>query len=32
MGGDQLPSWRETGAKQGIVEFIAGVTSPESAD
>jgi len=32
MGGDQLPSWRETAAKQSIAEFITAVTSPESAD
>jgi len=32
MGGDQLPSWRETAAKQSIAEFVAAVTSPESAD
>lgn len=32
MSGDQLPSWRETSAKQPITEFVAAVTSPESAD
>jgi haloacid dehalogenase-like hydrolase len=32
MGDDQLPSWRETGVKQSIVEFVAAVTDPGSAD
>ena len=32
MGDDQLPSWRETLAKQSIVEFVAAVTNPDSAD
>jgi hypothetical protein len=29
---DRLPSWRETSAKQAIVEFVAAVTDPDSAD
>ena len=32
MGGDQLASWRETPARQSIVEFVASVTDPDSAD
>ena len=32
MGGDQLASWREIPAKQSIVEFVASVTDPDSAD
>jgi hypothetical protein len=32
MSGDQLPSWRDTSAKQSITEFIAAVTDRESAD
>ena len=32
MTADQLPSWRETSAKQSIVEFVAAVTEPESPD
>ena len=32
MSGDRLPSWRETPAKQAIVEFLAAVTDPDSAD
>jgi phosphoglycolate phosphatase-like HAD superfamily hydrolase len=32
MDGDQLPSWRETPAKQSVVEFVAAVTDPGSAD
>ena len=29
---DPLPSWRETPAKQSIVEFVAAVTRPGSPD
>ena len=29
---DQLPSWRETSAKQAILEFVAAVTDPDSPD
>jgi hypothetical protein len=32
MNGDQLPSWRETRAKQSILEFAAAVTSSDSPD
>lgn len=32
MSGDQLPSWRETPARQAIVEFAAAVTDPDSAE
>jgi phosphoglycolate phosphatase-like HAD superfamily hydrolase len=32
MRADQLPSWRERPAKQSIVEFVAAVTTPGSAD
>ena len=32
MIADPLPSWRETGAKQSIVEFVAAVTHPDSPD
>lgn len=32
MTGDQLPNWRETAAKQSIVDFVDAVTDPESAD
>jgi hypothetical protein len=32
VDGDQLPSWRQTPAKQSIVEFVAAVTDPDSAD
>jgi phosphoglycolate phosphatase-like HAD superfamily hydrolase len=32
LSGDQLLSWRETPAKQAIVEFVAAVTNPDSAD
>jgi hypothetical protein len=32
VGGDQLPSWRETRAKRSIVEFVAAVTDPGSPD
>jgi haloacid dehalogenase-like hydrolase len=32
MDGDRLPSWRETPAKQAIVDFVAAVTDPDSAD
>ncbi len=30
MATDALPSWRETPAKQSIVEFVAAVTNPDS--
>jgi haloacid dehalogenase-like hydrolase len=29
---DSLPSWRETAAKQSILDFIGAVTDPKSAD
>ena len=32
MNADPLPSWSETAAKQSILEFIAAVTDPNSAD
>jgi hypothetical protein len=32
VGGDQLPSWRETRAKRSTVEFVAAVTDPGSPD
>ncbi len=32
MSGDQLPSWRDTPAKQSITEFVAAVTDRGSAD
>src|ERR1700757_4308645 len=32
MSADELPSWRETTAKQSIVEFVAAVTDPGSPD
>ena len=32
MGTDELPGWRETSAKQSIVEFLAAVTDPDSPD
>ena len=32
MAGDPLPSWRQTPAKQAIVEFVAAVTDPDSAE
>jgi haloacid dehalogenase-like hydrolase len=32
MTGDPLPSWRQTPAKQAIVEFVAAVTDPDSAE
>jgi hypothetical protein len=32
MSGVELPSWRETAAKQSIVEFVAAVTDPDSPD
>ncbi len=32
MALDQLPSWRETAARQAIVEFVAAVTDADSAD
>ena len=28
----ELPGWRETGPRQAIVEFVAAVTDPDSAD
>jgi phosphoglycolate phosphatase-like HAD superfamily hydrolase len=31
MSGDRLPSWRQTPARQAIVEFVAAVTDPGSA-
>jgi haloacid dehalogenase-like hydrolase len=32
MSGEQLPSWRETPAKQSILSFVEAVTSRDSAD
>ena len=32
VGVDQLPSWRETSAKQAIMEFVAAVTDPDAPD
>jgi hypothetical protein len=32
MSPEQLPSWRDTPAKHSILEFIAAVTDPDSAD
>jgi hypothetical protein len=32
MTADGLPGWRETTAKQSIVEFVAAVTDPDSPD
>jgi haloacid dehalogenase-like hydrolase len=32
MSGDQLPSWRERPAKRSILDFVAAVTDPGSAD
>ena len=32
MSADELPSWRETTAKQSIVAFVAAVTDPDSPD
>jgi hypothetical protein len=32
VGGDQLPSWRETPAKRSIVDFVAAVTGHDSPD
>src|ERR1700746_1380559 len=32
MSADKLPGWRETTAKQSIVEFVAAVTDPDSPD
>jgi hypothetical protein len=32
MTGDQLPSWRETAARQSIVDFVRAVSDPDSAD
>ena len=32
MSADELPGWRETTAKQSIMEFVAAVTDPDSPD
>jgi hypothetical protein len=32
MSADELPSWRETTAKQSIVGFVDAVTDPDSPD
>ena len=32
MSTGELPSWRETAARQSIVEFVAAVTDPDSPD
>jgi hypothetical protein len=32
MNGVELPNWRETAAKQSIMEFVAAVTDPDSPD
>src|SRR5271165_4280207 len=32
MSADELPSWRETTARQSIVDFVAAVTDPDSPD
>jgi len=32
MTADELPSWRETTAKQSILEFVAAVTDRDSPD
>jgi hypothetical protein len=32
MSADELPSWRETTAKQSIAEFVAAATDPDSPD
>ena len=32
MSADELAGWRETTAKQSIVEFVAAVTDPDSPD
>jgi hypothetical protein len=32
VSGVELPNWRETAAKQSIVEFVAAVTDPDSPD
>ena len=32
VSADQLPSWRETSAKQAIVEFVTAVTDPDAPD
>ena len=32
VSADQLPSWRETSAKQAIVDFVAAVTDPDGPD
>ena len=32
MSADELLGWRETTAKQSIVEFVAAVTDPDSPD
>ena len=32
MSADELPRWRETTAKQSIVEFVPAVIDPDSPD
>jgi phosphoserine phosphatase len=32
VSADQLPSWRETSAKQAILEFVAAATDPDAPD
>jgi hypothetical protein len=32
MTADPLPGWRESAAKQSIVEFVGAVTSPDSPE
>ncbi|HEY6501207.1 MAG TPA: HAD family hydrolase [Streptosporangiaceae bacterium] len=32
MSAAELPGWRQTGPRQAIVEFVAAVTDPDSAD
>src|SRR5580700_5768032 len=32
VSADQLPSWRETPARQAILEFVAAVTDPDAPD
>ena len=32
MSANELPGWRETPARQSIVEFVAAVTDPDSPD
>jgi len=32
MTGNELPSWRETPAKESVIEFVAAVTNADSAD